>query len=236
MASAINAASGQQNIERERQRLNRGQGAKPAAEEQRDGDGREHQNVGPFGKHVERPAEAAEFGVIAGHQLGFGFRQIEGRAVGFGDARDDEDGEGHEHGAVIGEQKPDVAGLLRVDDVVHAEGAGDHDAGEQAEPERDFVADQLRGAAQRAEQRVVAVGGPAAEDDAEDAERRNGGDQQQADIHVGDENAARERQHGEADERGGERRTEAQTRRAACLAPVGTISSFNRSFKPSARG
>ena len=105
----------------------------------------------------------------AGDELGFGFGKIEGRAVGLGRRGDDVHREGHDHEAEIVEHEPDAALLLRLDDPDHAERARHHHAREQREGERHFIADELRRAAQRAEQRVVAVGRPAAEDDARES-------------------------------------------------------------------
>ena len=91
---------------------------------------------------------------------------------------------------------------LRLDDALHAERACDHHAGKQREGQRHFIADQLRRAAQRAQQRVVAVGRPAAQDDSQDAHRGHRGNHQQPHVHVGHENGPGERQHGESRERG----------------------------------
>ena len=171
-------------VQRDGQPSDAREGPQPAAQEQRDGYRGDHENVGVLGQEVERPAEAAVLGVEAGHQLGFGFRQVEGRAVGLGRGGDDVDREGHDHEAVVGEDEPDAALGLRLDDALHAERAGHHHARKQRERQRHFVAHQLRRAAQRAQQRIVAVGRPAAQDDAQDSHRRGGGDHQQPHVHV----------------------------------------------------
>src|SRR5947209_6617754 len=135
-----------------------GKWTKPATEKQRDGNGAHHEDVAPFGKHIERPAEAAELGVITGDELGFGFGKVEGNAIGFSNGRDHEDEKWKDHGAVVGEEKPPVLCELLGDDGIQAKGAGHSNASEQAEAECYFVADKLGGAAKRSEQRIVSVG------------------------------------------------------------------------------
>ena len=58
------------------------------------------------------------------------------------------------------------------------------------EADRDLVGHHLRGRAQRAEEGVFRVRGPAAHDDAVDAERGDGEEVEDADIEVGDDPAA----------------------------------------------
>ena len=77
-------------------------------------------------------------------------------------------------------------GGLAVDDVAQAERLGaQHDA-DQREAEGELVADHLRGGAERAEQRVLVVRGPAGERDAVDADGGDAEDDEQADVEVGD--------------------------------------------------
>ena len=108
------------------------------------------------------------------------------------------------------------------DDLGQRERLGhDHDA-EDAERERDLVADELGARAHRAQQRVLRVGGPAADDEAVDADRADREDQDQRDRDVGDlaldvdaeDLPARpERDHGEGRqgrERGDERRQDVE--------------------------
>ena len=64
--------------------------------------------------------------------------------------------------------------------------AGAKDDADQRKPERELVADHLGAGAQRAEQRILVVRGPAGERDAVDADRGDAEDDQQADIEVGD--------------------------------------------------
>ena len=77
--------------------------------------------------------------------------------------------------------------LLGDDDVAQAERAGQDEDADQGEPEDDLVGDDLRGRAEPAEQRVAVGRGVGAEDDAVDADRAEGEDEEGADVEVGDE-------------------------------------------------
>ena len=152
---------------------------------------RDHGRV--FRQEKERPAEAAVFGVKAGGQFGFGFRQIERRAIGFRHHGDRKNKERDQPQREELEGKPDMLGLLRLHDSDHAQGAdaffikaGHQDRGNYRQAHRDFVGNHLRAGAQRAHQRVVGVGRPSRHDHAEHAQRRNAQHEQHADIHVGD--------------------------------------------------
>ncbi len=150
---------------------------------------------------------SAVFGMEAGDELGFGFRQVEWRAVGFGRGGNDIHHERHQHESIVGERKPDAARLLRFHDALHAERTSHHQAGEQSEGERDFIADQLRGAAQGSKQRIVAVRRPAAENDSQNAHRRHRHDHQNSYVHIRYEQVLAERQDRERG-KGGERRND----------------------------
>ena len=76
--------------------------------------------------------------------------------------------------------------LLAVDDVDEVQRAAHQDDAEHAERERDLVGDELRAGAHRAEHRVLRVGGPAADDEAVDADRAEREDQDQRDREVRD--------------------------------------------------
>ena len=125
--------------------------------------------------HREEPeAHAAVLGVVAGDELLLGLGQVERRAGGLGGAGEHEDDEADELRGDV----PPVA--LRRDDLGQRERLRhDHDA-EHGERERDLVADELRAGAHRAEQRVLRVGRPAADDEAVDPDRADREDQDQA--------------------------------------------------------
>ena len=65
----------------------------PAAEEQVGRHGRDRDHVHVLGQEEQREAHRAVLGVVAGHELLLGFREVERRAVGLGDAGDQEDEE-----------------------------------------------------------------------------------------------------------------------------------------------
>ena len=77
----------------EPQRLDVGKRTQPAAEEQRRRHGRHDDHVGVFGEEEQREAHAAVFGVEPARELLFGFRKVEGRAVGLGEPADEQDHE-----------------------------------------------------------------------------------------------------------------------------------------------
>ena len=59
------------------------EGTRPAAEEEYGGHAADRNHVGVFRHEEHGEFHGAVFGVIAGHQFGFGFGQVEGGAVGF---------------------------------------------------------------------------------------------------------------------------------------------------------
>ena len=74
----------------------------PAAEEDRRDHARHHQHVQVLGEVVGGEAPAAVLGVVAADQLGVGLGQVKGRAVGLGEAGDQEDQEADE----LGDEEP----------------------------------------------------------------------------------------------------------------------------------
>src|SRR5208282_449596 len=110
-----------------------------------------------------------------------GFGKIEGSAICFGDRADEVDEEANWDD----EDEPDALIGLGADDIFHRERAREEQCGDEAEAGGCLVADKLGCAAQSAEERIVAVGGPAAEHDAVDAEGADGENEEEADIQVG---------------------------------------------------
>ncbi len=141
-------------------------GAAPAAEEQRDPESGQRQHVRVLGELEEAPAHAAVLGVVAGHELGLGLGQVERRAVRLRDARDEE----HEESDELRPGEPDRLLLLPAI-VDERQRAGHQDDAEHRKRERDLVGDELRAGSHRAEQRVLRVARPAADDEAVDADR-----------------------------------------------------------------
>ena len=66
---------------------------RPAAEKQRHHHGRRSNHVGIFRQEEQREFHRTVLGVIAAHELGFRFRQIKRRAVGFRKRRHHENDE-----------------------------------------------------------------------------------------------------------------------------------------------
>jgi hypothetical protein len=105
-----------------------------------------------------------------------------GLAVGLGEDADQED----QRGDRLREQVPGA--LLRVDHrdeaeaLVDAGRGGREEDGEHRQAHRQFIGDELRRAADGAEEGELRVGGPAGERDAVDAEELDGEHQQHADV------------------------------------------------------
>ncbi len=95
------------------------------------------------------------FGVESGYQFVFGFGEIEGHAVGFGEGRDDEQNEADDvegedlEDSPPGEEAEEEAGLA-VDDSAEAQRIESQQWGRDRHGHRQFVADHLRGTAQAA--------------------------------------------------------------------------------------
>ena len=64
-------------------------GDSPAAEKQRDTEPADGEHAKVFTKEKQRELEAGVFREVAGDDFGFGFRQIERRAVGFRERSDE---------------------------------------------------------------------------------------------------------------------------------------------------
>src|SRR5208282_210384 len=160
--------------------MNIGKRAQPAAEEKRGGDGGNHNHVGVFAEGIESPAEAAVFGPVARNEYGPCFGKVGGSTVGFGE-RGDYIGE-ESHGGQ--ENEPDMVIRLGIDNAMNPESPGEEQGADDGEAADNFEADELGGTAYGAGDRVMAGGGPAAEDDAEKAERTDTNDEKDADVDV----------------------------------------------------
>ena len=141
------------------------------------------------------------FGVKAGHELALGFGEIERqRRVSATPAIR------KITNPTLGDAKPEA--LLGLDDRPEIERAGDEHHAHQRQTHEHLVAQHLSRGAQPAEQRVLAVRGPAPEDHAVDAERGHGEKEQQPDVEADDADSGRDRhdrerqQHGHDDHRG----------------------------------
>ena len=144
----------------------------PAAEEQ-DGPERAHgHDRHVLAEHEQQVRRRGILDHVAGHELGFGLRQVEGRAVRLGHRRDEEHHEHREQPEPVPAEDAE-RGVLRHDDPRQVQGAGAQQHADDDEADGDLVGDHLRRRAQRAEERVFRVRGPAAHDDAVDAERRD---------------------------------------------------------------
>ena len=120
----------------------------------------------------------------AGDDFRLALGHVERRAVGFGHARDEVDDEQGEQREKEEFEKSIITGL-RVDDAAEVHGAGGDQHADQGKTHGDFVADDLRGRTQRAQDGVLGVGRPAGQDDAVHAHRRQREQDQQSGVDVG---------------------------------------------------
>ena len=146
------------------------------------------------------------FGVIAGDEFGLGLGKIERQAVRLREHRDREDDERDEHGnpeqdfaarlsrpSVNGSSSQPLCDLV-IDDLRRGSvEPAMSSTGTALRPMRELVADHLRGAADAAEERILRIRRPAGEHDAVNADAGDREDEEQADVHIGDDHLARRR-------------------------------------------
>ena len=137
----------------------------------------------------------------AGDELALGLGQVEGRAVSLGQRADEVDEERHEGGRVVEEEPLPGQPALRADDALRGHGAGQQDRDHQGHAGRDLVGDDLRRAADGAEERPLRVRRPSAHDDADHDQRGDRDDVEDADVHVRHHQRVAE---GQRDEHAGE--------------------------------
>src|SRR6185437_47542 len=183
-----------------------------ATEEEQRGDAAYGDHVGVLGHEEHGELHGAVFGMVAGDEFGLGLGEIKRRAVGLGIGGHEVDEEGDELEAAEEVPRDEAVGGLDVNDGTQVERAGAEDDADQREAEGKLVTDELGGGAQRAEQRILIVRGPAGERDAVDADGGDAEDDEQRDVDVGDleeidaaVNGARaEGYHGDGDQRAAE--------------------------------
>ena len=135
----------------------------------------------------------------AARQLLLRLGQVERDAVGLGQPADE-----HQHERDrLHEPEPETGLQLRLDDAHHAQRSGGQDDADQRHRDGDLVADELRGRPQTRQQRILAVGGPAGQDDPVDTDRGHRDDEEQPDVDIGDveQRIPTERDHRKDDQR-----------------------------------
>ena len=163
----------------------------------------------------------------------FAFRHVERRAIGLGDARDEIHHQQREQpGPVPAEQ----SAVLRLDDLADVEAARGHQHAHHGEAHGDFVGDDLRRRAHRAQECVFGVGRPAGQDDAVHAHRGERQDVQQTRIDVGEGVFRRERNDRPDRERRESAPGTAPARNRNPFASAGITISLNISLTTSANG
>ena len=183
----------------------------PAAQKQDRGHRAHQDHVGVFAEEEQREGHGAVFDEEAGDDFALAFRQIERRAVGFRQARDEEHDEHRE------QRQAEPHLVLRQHDVGQVQAADAEQHRDHDEAHRDFVAHHLRRAAHRAQKGIFRIGCPAGDDDAVDAKRADREQIENADVDVGDRPAVIHRDHRPGDHR----EAEGQHRRHEEQQPVG---------------
>ena len=121
-----------------------------------------------LGHEKQQQLDAGIFGVVAAHQFLLRLRQVERQPGRLGKAGHEKDEEAQR----LCERIPDAALRLGVHDRVEFERSGcEHDA-EEAEAERNLVGHELGTAPQTAQEAILVVAGPAAEQHAIDRDAR----------------------------------------------------------------
>ena len=193
----------------------------PAAEEENGGDAGDRDDVAVLGHEERRKTHARVLGVKAGNELGFGFGQVEGDAIGFGECGSQENDEAEDlwdrrsEDAPLGDQA-EVESCLAVDHFAEAQRVEHQQRSHDGKSHGEFVADHLRRTAKAAQQRILAGGGPTAQRDGVDADGRKRQDEQDADVDVGQAHLGLDAEdldlRAEGDDRyGGERKATAKT-------------------------
>ena len=152
-------------------------GPVPAAEEERHAEGRERDQVDVLGHRVEAEAHPAVLGVVAGDELLLGLGQVERRPRGLGRAREQEDDEARRTaGSTYQRCRPGRRRSRSATAIPAMITTPRTESASETSYEH-----ELRARPHRAEQRVLRVGRPAAEDEAVDADRADREDQDQRD-------------------------------------------------------
>ncbi|MPM63251.1 hypothetical protein SDC9_110131 [bioreactor metagenome] len=161
------------------------------AEEQRHRHRRDGRDVDVLGEEVERVTEAGVVGDVSRNQFRFAFGHVERLTVGLAEHRNVVDDETRQQQQAVparqrdrGAEQIDRLRLSR-DDLAGRHRPRVHEDRDQGQTHGDLVADHLRGGAHRAEQRIGAVGRPAGQHEAVEADAGDGHDQQGCHRQIG---------------------------------------------------
>ena len=159
----------------------------PAAQEERRHENRDGKEIRELREKKERPAHAAVLREGTGDDLRLALKDVERRTIALGDHADENDEERER----LFEDVPAVR--LRLDDAAHVQGACEHDDAHESEAERQFIRQKLRDGAHRADESILAVRREAAHEERQNRLRRDGEQEEQPDVHIGEDDARIER-------------------------------------------
>jgi hypothetical protein len=134
----------------------------PSAQKQQRRDAGDRHHVAVLSHEKRGEFHAAVFGMESGDQFVFGFREVEGHAIGFGEGRDhkqneadDVEGEDLEDGPP-GKETEEEAGLA-VDNAAETERVQRKQRRGNRQRHRQLVTDHLRRAAESTQQRIFII-------------------------------------------------------------------------------
>ena len=172
----------------------------PASEEDGGGDARDDEQVDELGDVEQPEVHARILGVVARRQFRLGLREVERAAVDLGVAGDEVDHEGDQRRNVALEKEPPVG--LPGHDLGELHGVGQHDDREDREADGKLVGDHLRTAAHGADERILVVGTPPRQQNADHTDRRGGHHEEDAHVEIQHLQPLVDRQTGEGQHRG----------------------------------
>ena len=124
--------------------------------------------------------------MITGYQLRFRFRHVKGQAVGLRNSAHIKTKETHDLGKDMpARQKSPIGSCLRIHNGSQTQAAGHQQHAYHREADGQLVTNHLGGAAQAAQQGVLAVGGPSGQGDSINRHGTDGKQEQQANVRVG---------------------------------------------------
>ena len=122
--------------------------------------------------------------MVAGSQFALGLSHIERTAIGLGIACDEEHDEGDDGRNVTAHDEPIPRASLVIDYLAHLHRTNQDDGGDEAEAERHLIGNHLHGSTHRRHNGIFVVTTPSGKEHAHHANRRNGRNQEQADVEV----------------------------------------------------
>lgn len=152
----------------------------PSAQKQRRRHAAYHNHVRVFTQEIKRPAKSAELRHVPRNQLRFRFRQIKWRAIRLRNRRHQVHKKRHRRQ----KDEPHALFALRLHNPANLQRPRQQQRRHNGHPRRRLVAHQLRRAPQRTDDRIAAVGGPAAQHNPKQPDRTDPHHKQNPNIDI----------------------------------------------------